>query len=188
MGFSFVLQEVVVPTANAITALQHRHRLQHQHPGKYWHLCKTYGANGWRSGGGVGVIIPIPIPPPPAGFPPPPVGVPNPKESCPADYTNTKCADCNAKSSWCTTGAQAGCPCKEDCPAGDKQPECSADSCKARDKTTKCSIVWHSLQLTCAKVSLTMSQGTPEGLRLQRQMRYGGEHAIVWRRFLQRRL
>jgi hypothetical protein len=37
-------------------------------------------------------------------------------------------------------GDNAGCPCKEECPADDKEPKCSDDGCKGEDKGT-CTIV-----------------------------------------------
>lgn len=87
---------------------------------------------------GLPPIIPFPLPPP--GFVVPPAGVPNPKTPCKEDYTKTSCKDCKALEGWCTVGDNAGCPCKEECPADDKKPKCSDDGCKGDDKGA-CTIV-----------------------------------------------
>ncbi|KAJ6105568.1 hypothetical protein N7512_009085 [Penicillium capsulatum] len=77
------------------------------------------------------------LPPPPPGFVPPPAGLPHPKnkDSCPEDFTETKCDSCKPKSGWCTEGPQAGCPCRDKCPAEDSKdaPTCSSESCQGED-------------------------------------------------------
>ncbi|GLI81212.1 hypothetical protein PoHVEF18_009585 [Penicillium ochrochloron] len=90
---------------------------------------------------GLPPIIPFPLPPP--GFVVPPAGVPNPKSPCKEDYTKTSCKDCKALEGWCTVGDNAGCPCKEECPADDKKPKCSDDGCKGDDKGA-CTIAYES--------------------------------------------
>ncbi|OKP14964.1 hypothetical protein PENSUB_4309 [Penicillium subrubescens] len=90
---------------------------------------------------GLPPIIPFPLPPP--GFVVPPAGVPNPKTPCKEDYTKTSCKDCKALEGWCTVGDNAGCPCKEECPADDKKPKCSDDGCKGDDKGA-CTIPYES--------------------------------------------
>lgn len=86
------------------------------------------------------VIIPFPLAPP--GFLVPPAGVGNPKkkDSCPEDYTETKCKDCKAQSGWCTEGPQMGCPCLDECPTGKDLPVCSDEGCVGGEDD-KCSVV-----------------------------------------------
>jgi hypothetical protein len=92
-----------------------------------------------------GVVVPpiIPFPPPPPGFIPPPAGIPHPKDpnSCPEDFTDTHCKDCKATSNWCSDGPQAGCPCRDECPADDSDgvPSCSDSSCEG--ESGKCTTV-----------------------------------------------
>lgn len=99
--------------------------------------------SGGTDDGGSGIVFPFP--PAPPGFLIPAPGVPNPKgdDTCPADYTDTKCKDCEAKSGWCTEGPQMGCPCLDECPTGDDLPSCSDKDCDGEDDG-KCTIVSNS--------------------------------------------
>ncbi|KAJ5995141.1 hypothetical protein N7481_002118 [Penicillium waksmanii] len=106
--------------------------------------CKSKKApDGGTDDDGSGIII-IPFPMAPPGFLVPPAGVGNPKkkDSCPKDYTKTKCKDCKAKSGWCTEGPQMGCPCLDECPTGKDLPVCSDDGCVGGEDD-KCSVGYH---------------------------------------------
>ncbi|KAL4969560.1 uncharacterized protein BDV14DRAFT_195824 [Aspergillus stella-maris] len=93
-------------------------------------VCKCTSEETGEPGTGLPPVIPFPLPP--AGFVPPPAGVPNPEKICNEDFTQTSCKGCEPKEGWCTKGDNAGCPCREDCPADDddSQATCSADDCK----------------------------------------------------------
>ncbi|KAJ6026941.1 hypothetical protein N7499_005045 [Penicillium canescens] len=101
---------------------------------KQWHkegcglTCECVSEETGKPGSGLPLIIPFP--PSPVGFIAPPAAVPNPKKVCNEDYTKNSCKDCKPLDGWCTVGDQAGCPCREECPADDKKPDCSADDCK----------------------------------------------------------
>ncbi|KAJ5378882.1 hypothetical protein N7509_012001 [Penicillium cosmopolitanum] len=106
--------------------------------------CKSEKApDGGTDDDGSGIVI-IPFPLAPPGFLVPPAGVGNPKkkDSCPEDYTETKCKDCKAQSGWCTEGPQMGCPCLDECPTGKDLPVCSDEGCVGGEDD-KCSVGYH---------------------------------------------
>ncbi|KAL4788934.1 hypothetical protein BDV19DRAFT_383508 [Aspergillus venezuelensis] len=98
-------------------------------------VCKCTSEETGEPGTGLPPVIPLPLPP--AGFVTAPAGVPNPKKVCNEDYTQTSCKDCEPKEGWCTKGDNAGCPCREECPADndDNRPTCSDDDCKGEEES-----------------------------------------------------